>query len=85
MSIIFNANIQKQYTYSIGEVNDLKEILKSGKEDVNQCDPEKRTALHFSSGYGHVEVVKLMLQNKAKIDVIDSNKNTPLHYAAGYG
>eukprot|EP01025_Chloroclados_australasicus_P039731 TRINITY_DN4131_c0_g1_i1.p2 TRINITY_DN4131_c0_g1~~TRINITY_DN4131_c0_g1_i1.p2 ORF type:complete len:181 (-),score=36.75 TRINITY_DN4131_c0_g1_i1:224-706(-) len=70
-----------------GDLDKVKELIKQNASDFNidEADSEGRTALHFSAGYGEVDVAKELLSNKANVNSVDNNKNTPLHYAAGYG
>lgn len=67
-----------------GDVEGLKKLLESGT-DIDDCDEEGRTGLHFASGYGEMDCMKFFLDNGAKVDNVDNNCNTALHYAAGYG
>jgi len=41
-----------------------------------------RTALHLAALKGHLESVKLLVENGAEIDATDTFSNTPLHYAS---
>lgn len=41
------------------------------------------TGIHcFQTLSGHIEIVKLLVENGAEVDVKDSSDNTPLHAAA---
>jgi len=54
-------------------------------QDVNAGDAEQRTPLHYASGYNHLEIAKMLIDEGANLESTDSKGNTPLHYAAGYG
>jgi hypothetical protein len=69
---------------SAGDVARLRELLEAGA-DADVRDEERRTALHFASGYGELEVMEVLLVAGADADAKDENENTALHYAAGYG
>ncbi|XP_033726933.1 oxysterol-binding protein-related protein 1-like [Pecten maximus] len=43
------------------------------------------TALHLATYFGHVDVVRLLLQNGAGVNVVNPNGDTPLHKAAFTG
>ena len=43
------------------------------------------TPLHYAATGGHVEMIKLLLENHAYIDTESPNKTTPLMMAAQYG
>ena len=49
--------------------------------DVNAVQEDKRTALHFASKNGYVDVVQVLLQNGADVNAVAVNKWTALHYA----
>ena len=56
-----------------GEVETLKQLLKDGADKDSQ-DDEGRTPLHFASGYGEIECVKLLLAEKADVNLVDNNR-----------
>ena len=45
---------------------------------------KNRTALHYSAGHGHVDLVQLLIGQGAEIDDPDEDGRTALHYAARY-
>jgi outer membrane protein assembly factor BamB len=66
-----------------GDVASVKALLAKGA-DVNATNAYGATALSYAADKGHLEVVKLLLQHKAKVNVKDSFYNfTPLTWA-GY-
>jgi ankyrin repeat protein len=58
-------------------------ILK--KIDVNSKDDDGRTPLHWAALYGHTDIVRIFLDNRADPTVTDSDGENPLHLAAIYG
>ena len=55
------------------------------KAKVNAKDSYKRAPLHRAAKYGHIGVVRLLIDNKADINAKDKYGCTPLHCAAYYG
>lgn len=68
-----------------GDPKGLKEALKAEGVSPDDLDDESHTALHFASGYGELECMKILLDAGANVDITDESGNTALHYAAGYG
>ncbi len=63
-----------------GDLAKVKALLKDNPELVFSKDTNGVTPLHFAAGFGHLDVVALLLANKA--DVNASNQGTtPLHAA----
>ncbi|XP_069832610.1 ankyrin repeat domain-containing protein 26 isoform X5 [Dendropsophus ebraccatus] len=61
---------------SSGDAAKIRQLLP--KQDINQVDKESRTPLHLACANGHLEVVKLLVENKAKLNVCDSANRSPL-------
>ncbi|XP_051791868.1 ankyrin repeat domain-containing protein 26 isoform X2 [Erpetoichthys calabaricus] len=59
-----------------GDLAKLKQLIK--KNDINQLDKENRTPLHLACAQGHAEVVRFLLDNKAKLNLCDNDNRTPL-------
>ncbi|CAM9216900.1 unnamed protein product [Choristocarpus tenellus] len=53
--------------------------------DLNACNHFQTTPLHRAAAKGHVQVVKVLLENGAHVDVRDKFFNTPLHWACKHG
>uniref|UniRef100_A0A915DMQ0 Uncharacterized protein n=1 Tax=Ditylenchus dipsaci TaxID=166011 RepID=A0A915DMQ0_9BILA len=58
----------------------VSKILLLHHARIDVFDDNGRTALHLSASNGHVELTKLLLQNKAFV-----NRRAPLHLAAQHG
>ena len=52
------------------------------KADVNKTG---WTALHYAASAGHLDIIRLLLENSAYIDAESPNRSTPLMMAARYG
>ena len=52
------------------------------KADVNKTG---WTALHYAASAGHLDLIRLLLENSAYIDAESPNRTTPLMMAARYG
>lgn len=50
--------------------------------DVNYCDSNGLTALHYASRYGLEELCNILILNKADVNVANKKGQTPLHLAA---
>ena len=44
-----------------------------------------KTALHFAAGYGHVDLVALLLERRANVNALDIRNCAPLHIASRFG
>ena len=74
-----------------GKVDKIQDLIKHRDVDVNTIALRKaaaavnernQTALHYTALSGHVDVVKVLIQNDADVNAVDKDKWTPLHYAA---
>lgn len=64
-----------------GQLELAEKLVKKGA-DVNKTG---WTPLHYAASNGHVEVIKLLLENYAYIDAESPNSSTPLMMASMYG
>lgn len=64
------------------DVEGMQQLLVSGRHDINERDGMKRTPLAIACWAGHVEIVKLLLRNKAKPNALASDNFTALHFAS---
>ena len=64
-----------------GNVSDAQEALDAGA-DVNAKDDHQMTPLHWAAGFGHTDVVRLLIKKVADINAEDNKQWTPLHLAA---
>jgi ankyrin repeat protein len=53
--------------------------------NVNQCDNESNTPLHWACRNGHDEVAKVLIARNANVNQCDNFNNTPLHWACFKG
>ena len=54
-------------------------MIENGGADVNAVNKWYRTALHIAARDGHVEIVKLLLQNCADVNAVTENESAALH------
>nr|XP_057931201.1 ankyrin repeat domain-containing protein 26 isoform X6 [Doryrhamphus excisus] len=59
-----------------GDVSKLEHLVKSN--DINQVDKQNRTALHIACASGNSEVVKFLVEKKAKLNLCDNENRTAL-------
>eukprot|EP01117_Protostelium_nocturnum_P015458 TRINITY_DN6000_c0_g1_i1.p1 TRINITY_DN6000_c0_g1~~TRINITY_DN6000_c0_g1_i1.p1 ORF type:complete len:157 (-),score=38.14 TRINITY_DN6000_c0_g1_i1:138-569(-) len=70
----------------LGDLSALKsEYEKNNGQDLDKLDDDSWSPLHYSSWYGHSEVVDQLLKWKSDPNVKNGNGSTPLHFAAGCG
>jgi integrin-linked kinase len=43
------------------------------------------TPLHLGAAHGHLDIVRVLLKNKADINFVNEHGNTALHYACFWG
>lgn len=63
----------------------VKQLLLSGRVDVNSCDVEGRTALWWTAREGLAECAKLLLEAKANVNKVNLSGYPPLFFASYYG
>ena len=64
------------------KTNAVKVLIEAGA-DVNSC--ENHTALMLAAAVGDLELVRLLLANKANVNMADSDGKSALHVAAALG
>lgn len=52
---------------------------------LNEAGSLGYTALHWAASAGHIDVAKMLLQEKASVDAVSSEGETPLHLASAKG
>ena len=58
-----------------GNIDAVKEILPNlNLEDIDQIEPDGGTALHAAAQYGHMDIVKLLLDRGANIEIMNKSK-----------
>jgi ankyrin repeat protein len=68
-----------------GDLMKLKALLKDSPDLVLSRDKNGATPLHLAGGYGHKDLVELLLASKAEVNAKDNSGTTPLYFAALYG
>ena len=66
-----------------GNLQLVSQCIKQG-QSVSKPGHDGKTALHIAAGFGHLEIVKLLLQNAASVDARDSKGRTPSQFAEQY-
>ena len=70
---------------AINDISTVKGLLSNARTSIDGQDWDGTTALIAASGFGHVELVKWLLDNKAQVDLSGSNKITALMEASRGG
>ena len=69
-----------------GDVDKARELLKTGKYNVNTEDYSIMTPLHHACRGGHLDMVRMLISEfKADMNIVDFFNNTPLHMVAFCG
>ena len=70
------------YAAFLGDVDAVKILFIEDKSNVNAVDGYDWTPLHMGAFHGHVDVVKVLIQNGADVNAVDCDKATALQLAA---
>lgn len=68
-----------------GETEIVKEQLDSGNFDVNSADGHGRTALIKAAKHGHLDIVKLLIEQGADVNARDNRGTNALYWASCNG
>jgi Ankyrin repeats (3 copies)/Ankyrin repeats (many copies) len=61
-----------------GDVNHMRDLLQSGRTNVNFRDYDRRTALHVAASEGHLEVCRFLVSQGARVNRSDRWGGSPL-------
>lgn len=67
-----------------GKFQELENELKINAKEINEKGDLDYTPLAIAAARGHVEIVKILLENGANPNSQDQKGNTPLHYTGEY-
>ena len=65
--------------------NILQKILSNKKGDINYCDENNWTALHYASDEGCLKIVELLIKSNCDVNALTKNRKTALHLASSHG
>ena len=68
-----------------GDVDTVRIFLKCTNDNCTTDDQYRNTPLIYAAGYGHVEVVRVLLEGGENVERANANKRTALHAAAWKG
>jgi hypothetical protein len=68
-----------------GLTSSVKRLLSIRNINVNVKDLYEWTPLHYAARNGHIEIIRLLLQNGAVVNAKNNCGSTPLHWAASHG
>jgi ankyrin repeat protein len=83
-------NIVTQLCHPLCSCDKCEKLIASNRNDVNSVTVYSRddrgfTALHVAAQEGHIEVMTLLIEQKAKVNAADFHGSTPLHIASQRG
>lgn len=67
-----------------GQVKSLQALLEHSSPDINVVNRYGATPLHRGARFGHLEIVKLLVENGADINIIDNENETAAQVSAKY-
>lgn len=62
------------------QVDIVQSHLDLGKFTPNSKDPNGYTPIHAAASYGHINLLKLLIQNGGDINIQDNEGDSPLHH-----
>ena len=68
-----------------GHTETVRYLVGLPEVDVNHCDSQNETALHYAAKKGHAEVVQVLIDAGADIDTRNNDGHSPLHCASTSG
>ena len=69
-----------------GDLDKARELLETGKCNVNSKNFYEETPLHNACYWGHLDMVRMLISEfKADMNIVDCYNDTPLHEAAKNG
>ncbi|KAF3989479.1 hypothetical protein FT663_03597 [Candidozyma haemuli var. vulneris] len=58
----------------------VKKYIESGEFSANSKDPNGYTPIHAAASYGHIELLRYLLEQGGDINIQDEEGDTPLHH-----
>lgn len=58
----------------------VKSLIESGRYSPNSADPNGFTPIHAAASYGHLDLLRYLLQNGGNVNIQDGDGDTPLHH-----
>lgn len=68
-----------------GNVDEIREILRTGTFDINGIDSEGSTPLHIAVRAKQADVVRFLMKKGVHLEIKDSSNKSPLEIALGKG
>lgn len=66
---------------ALNQIQNVKELIESYPELINEKNSEGLTALHYACDRGNLEMVQFLVEEGANVNIQDSYGETPLHVA----
>lgn len=65
---------------SDNQISLVEEYLNSGKFTPNSKDPNGYTPIHAAASYGHIDLLRKLIERGGDINIQDEEGDTPLHH-----
>lgn len=81
-------NFTEVYNYTVGHVYDedvikeLEILIKTEKFNINSCDKNEQTLLHFATKHSYMTLFEMLLKNGASVNQKDRDGKTPIFYSS---
>ncbi|EGW32946.1 ankyrin-repeat protein [Spathaspora passalidarum NRRL Y-27907] len=59
----------------------VEQYISTGVNTANDKDPNGYTPMHAAAAYGHINLIKYLVENGGNVNIQDNEGDTPLHHA----
>ncbi|XP_062501045.1 uncharacterized protein LOC134178228 [Corticium candelabrum] len=84
-SVSFEPLVCFQDAVVVGNVQEVKSLIKSQSVDLDAMTPQGYTVLHAAAIEGNIDCIEALISSGARVNIQDEDGWTPLHAAASHG